>query len=219
VSREEGSPAGPWPAVLLVGPTGSGKTPLGDEMERRGLGGRPCVHFDFGANLRAAAGGSRDFGLTPLELQAVRASLGSGALFEDRDMPMIVKVLTGFVEMRRPAPGTLLVLNGLPRHRRQAEALSTFLAVERVISLEADAAVIHERIRLNTGLDRGGRGDDDLEAVRTRLMIFQDRTGPLLDFYRERGIPVMRIAVTETTTAVEMLDRVEQALAAERRKA
>ncbi|MCX7427258.1 MAG: hypothetical protein NTW96_16720 [Planctomycetia bacterium] len=39
-------------AMLLLGPTGSGKTPLGDLLERRGLGGRRCVHFDFGAHLR-----------------------------------------------------------------------------------------------------------------------------------------------------------------------
>ena len=31
----------PWPSLLLVGPTGSGKTPLGDEIERRGLKGLP----------------------------------------------------------------------------------------------------------------------------------------------------------------------------------
>jgi hypothetical protein len=41
------------PALLLLGPTGAGKTPLGDWLEAHGLWGRPCHHFDFGANLRA----------------------------------------------------------------------------------------------------------------------------------------------------------------------
>jgi adenylate kinase family enzyme len=39
-------------AMLLLGPTGSGKTPLGRQIERRGLGGQMFVHFDFGENLR-----------------------------------------------------------------------------------------------------------------------------------------------------------------------
>src|SRR5512136_2688116 len=110
-------------------------------MERRGFRGRPCLHFDFGANLRAAAsGGAGDGRLTPSELAAVRASLASGALFEDEDLPMIIKILRGFARRHGLAPGALLVLNGLPRHRRQAEALAALLAVELVISLEADAS-------------------------------------------------------------------------------
>jgi adenylate kinase family enzyme len=39
-------------AILLLGPTGSGKTPLGQVLEERGLWGHTCMHFDFGANLR-----------------------------------------------------------------------------------------------------------------------------------------------------------------------
>ena len=76
--------ARPWPSLLLMGPTGSGKTPLGEEIERRGLDGRRCVHFDFGANLRAVAAdpGSWDM-LTAEELESVRTSLATGALFED----------------------------------------------------------------------------------------------------------------------------------------
>ena len=199
------SPSTLWPSVLLAGPTGSGKTPLGDEMERRGLRGRRCLHFDFGANLRAAAAGKAgEYELTAAELKVIRASLASGALFEDRDTLMIVKILRRFAEMRGLTPDSVLVLNGLPRHRSQAEAIAAVVAVERVISLEADAAVIRERILLDPGLDRAGRGDDDLKAVIGRLETFQKRTAPLLDFYRERGVPVSVIRVTARMTAAEM---------------
>ena len=199
-----------WPSLLLVGPTGSGKTPLGAEIERRGLLGRRCLHFDFGANLRAAADRPGEYGLTAQELEAVRASLSSGALFEDRDMPMIVKILSGFAAARLTAPDALLVLNGLPRHLGQAEALAPIVSVERVVSLEADAAVIRDRIRLDTGGDRAGRGDDALEAVARRLAVFKKRTGLLLDFYRERGVPVTSIAVTAGMTAAEMYGELER---------
>jgi adenylate kinase family enzyme len=174
-------------------------------MERRGFGGRRCLHFDFGANLRAAAAGrAGEYGLTAIELEIVRASLASGALFEDKDAPMIVKILRRFAEMRRLTSDAILVLNGLPRHRSQAERIATVVDVERVISLEADAAVIRERIRLDPGQDRAQRGDDDLEAVSGRLAIFRERTEPLLDFYRRRGVPVTSIAVTAGMTAADM---------------
>ena len=200
-------PPKPWPSILLVGPTGAGKSPLGDEMERRGFLGRPCLHFDFGANLRAAAGGlPEEYGLAVPELAAVRASLATGALFEDRDMPMIIGILTRFAEMRGLAPDTRIVLNGLPRHRRQAEALTGLVAVEWVVSFEADAAVISERIRLDPGRDRSGRTDDDGESVARRLATFRDRTAPLLDFYRERGVPVRSIAVTAAMNSASMYD-------------
>ena len=42
-------------ALLLIGPTGSGKTPLGELLERSGLWGRPCRHFDFGERMRRIA--------------------------------------------------------------------------------------------------------------------------------------------------------------------
>jgi adenylate kinase len=200
-----GLPPRPWASILLVGPTGAGKSPLGDEMERRGFRGRPCLHFDFGANLRAAAGGhDAMYGLTGPETDAVRASLRAGTLFEDRDLPMIVKILTGFAESRGLRAGNCLVLNGLPRHGRQAESLRSILDVEQVVSLEADPSVVLERMRLDPGRDRSGRTDDSPAAIAGRLATFRERTMPLLDHYRRRGVPIVSIAVTGSMTAGEM---------------
>lgn len=201
------SEIGPWPSLLLVGPTGSGKTPLGGELERRGLGGRRCVHFDFGANLRGiAAAPDGTAGLAAEELAAIRASLATGALFEERDTAMILKIVRAFAGEKGLSPGSLLVLNGLPRHPGQAEALDKVIAVERVVYLQADAAVIRDRLRLDPGGDRTGRADDSIEAVERRLADFRDRTLPLLDHYRRRGVPVAALPVTAAMTAGEMCE-------------
>jgi adenylate kinase len=197
----------PWPALLLVGPTGSGKTPLGLEIARRGLDGRRCDHYDFGADLRAvAAAPEEESGLEAEELAAIRVSLATGALFEDRHTPMIVKLLSRFAAAKGLTRESLLVLNGLPRHRRQAESLAGIVAVERVVSLEADGAVIRDRLRFDKGGDRAARADDGPEAVGKRLADFHERTLPLVGFYRERGVPVFVIAVTPAMSAGEMYE-------------
>lgn len=195
----------PWPSLLLIGPTGSGKTPLGDEIEGRGLYGRRCVHLDFGASLRAIASGpDAAGGLAEAEIAAVRASLATGALFEDRDLPLIVRIVERSVGRAGIGPEDMIVLNGLPRHEGQAEGLAGLLAVERIILLEADAAVIRHRLRLDPGGDRAGRPDDAVEAVQKRLGDYRKRTLPLLEYYRQRGVPVVTIRVTAAMSAAEM---------------
>jgi adenylate kinase len=205
--RAERRSSGLWPSLLLIGPTGSGKTPLGEELERRGLGARPCVHFDFGANLRKLAAGSDRAGLlSAADLALIRGSLATGALFEDRDMPMIIGILRSFIEARDLRPGTLLVLNGLPRHVGQARGLAETVSVGRIVLLEAEAPVILERLQIDPGGDRSGRKDDSLEAVRRRLGDYRERTRPLLKFYGTLGVPVSMIGVTAAMPAAEMYD-------------
>ncbi|NLH76087.1 MAG: hypothetical protein GX465_03520 [Acidobacteria bacterium] len=202
-------PGAPWPSLLLVGPTGSGKSPLGRELERRGWRGRPCAHFDFGENLRAEAASAAvsPFGLTDDERAAVRRSLATGALFEDGDLPLVFKVLAGFAAARDLArTGALLVLNGLPRHAGQAAALERIVRVEAVISLEASAEVIRERLRLDPGGDRAGRTDDTLASVARRLADYRLRTAPLVGHYRERGARIVTVEVTADMTAAEAFD-------------
>ncbi len=203
----------PWPSILLLGPTGAGKTPLGAEIERRGLSGRRAVHLDFGALLRSIAAGSRPpFGLTAGEVGAIRASLASGALFEDRDLPLIAKIVKGFVEDMCVGIDDLLVLNGLPRHPRQAEGLAGLVAVEAVVVLDGDADVIRKRLRLDPEGDRSGRSDGSPEAVARRLADYRSRTLPLSDHYRRLGVPVHAVEVTATTTAAETYLRLSSAL-------
>jgi adenylate kinase family enzyme len=195
-------------AVLLVGPTGAGKTPLGDALERRGLLGRRCVHFDFGRNLRAVAEGD-DFGLSSDERDHVRRVLGEGLLLENNRFGIALKILSVFIERRRMESGDLLVMNGLPRHKGQAAAVDAVLNVALVVLLDAAPDVLLDRIRLNSGGDRAGRTDDSPAEVANKIAIFEARTAPLLDRYESGGVRVARIEVRAGTTADEALDRLE----------
>jgi adenylate kinase family enzyme len=182
--------------MVLLGPTASGKTPLGDFLEEHGLWGRRCAHFDFGARLRHAAAG--DDGLAFLscdDLVVIRDVLGRGALLEDDQFSIAQKILRQFLSERQVDEQTLVVLNGLPRHSGQARALADLVDVKAVVVLDCMPEVVVRRIAMNTGGDRLQRTDDCLEAVRHRLDIYHARTAPLVDYYRRLGIAVMDVVV------------------------
>jgi adenylate kinase family enzyme len=198
-------------AVLLVGPTASGKSPLGDLLEARGLWGERCVHFDFGANLRACAAGEGGAGLAPEDCALVARLLAEGALLKDEHFPIAERLLRGFLEARGVDDETLVVLNGLPRHEGQARAVEPLLVVEAVVHLACAGPACRARVAADTGGDRAGRPDDAEEDVRRKLAIYRERTAPLLDHYRGRGTPVLEVPVEAETTAETMRAWLERA--------
>jgi adenylate kinase family enzyme len=196
-------------AILLLGPTGSGKTPLGEWLERTGLWGRRCFHFDFGANLRLVAE-KGNAALTDRELKIVRDSLETGALLENENFPIAGKILRGFAETRGVKAGDLLVLNGMPRHAGQAKDVDRIVDLQAVVVLECSAEVAWERIRVNAGGDRAGRADDSPAAVKEKLRIFAERTRPLLDHYRAKRVRVQTVRVGLTTGPAEIVTLIEK---------
>jgi len=181
-------------AVLLLGPTGSGKTPLGDLIEAGGLAGARWHHFDFGEHLRAAAHAAEQV-LSTSELDVVRRVLHDGALLEDRHFPIAAKILRAFIRRRLVADNDWIVLNGLPRHAGQADDVEEIVYVSGVIELACTPEVVRHRILGNTGGDRTGRIDDDTAAVERKLRIYRDRTVPLLDHYRRAGAVIVTVNV------------------------
>lgn len=196
-------------ALLLLGPTGSGKTPLGDCLERRGLWNRRCFHFDFGANLRRVAdeGGH---GLSASDLETVRDALRRNALLEDSQFPIAERILADFILRRDVQGGDLLVLNGLPRHVGQAEAIDRLLRVRLVIALDCPSETVLSRIAGNTGGDRAGRQDDSPAEIARKLEIYRSRTVPLLDRYAAEGVQIAAFDVEESTRPERLAGLVEK---------
>ena len=192
-------------AILLLGPTGSGKTPLGEMIAARGLKGRRCLHFDFGAELRRQAALGAGAGvLTPGETAFIRRVLETGALLEDDRFPLVIRILEAFLERGRPSADGWIVLNGIPRHAGQARDLERVIEVRRLVELVCDAASVMARIRGNTGGDRDARADDDPEGVRRRLRFYEERTRPLAVHYAAGGAAIRRIRVVPASTAATM---------------
>jgi adenylate kinase family enzyme len=134
-------------AVLLMGPTGSGKTPLGQLMESRGLWGFPCLHFDFGHELRNSVVSPGTF-LSGDEREFVTHVLNAGALLDDEHFPLALKIFEGFINSHNPDRRTIIVLNGMPRHTGQAERMQELVRMLAVVSLECPPETVVRRIRL-----------------------------------------------------------------------
>jgi adenylate kinase len=211
---------------LLLGPTGSGKTPLGDGLERTGLRGRRCHHFDFGANLRAAVAGrmadlksqisnlkspsgQADLPFAPEEIRFLRRVLEQGALLEDQQFPLAARILDAFLARRSVQANDWLILNGLPRHAAQAAAVDRKVKVIGVIQLDCDAATVAGRLQRDSGGDRARRADDTDALVARKLAIYAERTLPLLHYYRSQGTSVLNVPVSIETRPAEIVVHLE----------
>jgi adenylate kinase len=81
------------------------------------------------------------------------------------------------------------VLDGFPRTVEQAEAAYAVAkdlgaAVQVAVHLEVEPASLVERL-VSRGAD-SGRADDTPEVIEHRIAVYEQRTQPLLDYYRDR---------------------------------
>lgn len=221
-TRQDASPAPQHSALLLLGPTGSGKTPLGELIERRGLWGERLVHFDFGAQMRSAVEQHRSHlqaaavemphaanhiaraQFSAAEIVFLENVLERGVLLEDEHFHLAARLLRAFLQSRCADEKTWVVLNGLPRHVGQARALAPLAHVRAVVVLDCPAEVVLQRIRRNVAGDRSVRTDDEPELVARKLGVYEERTAPLLAWYEQRAARVERLTVGPTTTPAEM---------------
>jgi adenylate kinase family enzyme len=197
-------------AILLLGPTGSGKTPLGQFLEERGLWGHTCRHFDFGANLREiVARNQPDESIAAEDVSLLCRLVQEGLLLEGEHFPLAARILRRYTARQSLDPETWIVLNGLPRHLGQAQAMEGIVDIRMVVHLDCSAHVVAERIGRNVGGDRDRRQDDAPEAIRRKLAIFTERTAPLLHYYRSRQVRIETVEVGPRTTAEEMRRTIE----------
>jgi len=188
-------------SILLLGPTGVGKSPLGNQIEKRGIQGKRCLHFDFGHELRSIA----DFGLTPegfqeKDLSFIRDVLEKGLLLENEHFHIAEKIVHYFLRRNDGREDDMLILNGLPRHVDQAKDMNGIVSVKSLIVLECEPKEVYKRIERNIGRDRTGRIDDSLDMVRRKLEIFKARSVPLINYYANRGCDIFTIQITATST-------------------
>jgi len=157
---------------------------------------------------------------TPLGLQA-KSFMDRGDLVPD-------SVILGIVaeELRQPQYARGAILDGVVRTVPQAEGLAALLEpmgkrVDAVLAFDVDNDEIVRRLSGRTVCEKcqtpytgrevgsvcekcGGalmrRKDDDPEAVRTRLRVYDEQTAPVLEWYRKAGNTV---AVVDAVGSVD----------------
>ncbi len=166
------TPNGMVTRVLLFGAPGSGKgTQAALLAERLGV---PAI--STGEMLRAAVAGGSALG------RKVDGILAAGELVDDETMGHVVRDRLAQTDARRG-----FLLDGYPRTLPQAATLEEIL---RRQSASLDAAILLEvpDAELVRRLTSRGREDDREDVVRERLRLFDEKTAPLIGYYRQRGL-------------------------------
>jgi adenylate kinase len=183
--------------LVLLGAPGSGKgtqaARLKDYLQ--------VPHISTGDLLRAevAAG-------TPLGLQA-KEVMARGDLVSD-------EILLGMLKERFSREDTRagFILDGYPRNLAQAAALDELLAslgqtFDAAVQLVVDNEQIIERLAGRAKAE--GREDDRPESVRHRLKVYDEKTAPVIDYYRQHG---KLVTVNGMGTLDEVFARIVEAI-------
>jgi len=188
--------------MLLFGPTGSGKSLLGDLVEQRGLWDFRWVHFDFVAQVSSIAASEtlgEQFGHEQVEL--IGRLLENGGPLDYEHFPLAERILRSFLAEHVPDQDTCVVLNGLPCHVNQAKAIDTMVEVHTVLCLRCTREVAFNRVFCKAGGDLAAQHDGNTELVVAKLETFRERTKPMVQHYRSLDVPVRQIVVTAAMTA------------------
>ena len=185
--------------IVLVGPPASGKgTQAGRIVDR--FGG---VHVATGDILRSNAERGTELGRT------ARRYMDRGDLVPD-------EVIIGMVLERMGEDDCAggFVLDGFPRTVPQAEALEGRLEelgrpLDAVVSLSVGEDELRRRLA-GRAAEQDRAEDDDEDAIRRRLELFDRETEPLLDFYEQRGLLA---GVEAEGEPGEIAERIAKALA------
>jgi len=184
--------------IVFLGPPGSGKGTQAKLLAER----LRVPAISTGDMLRTAVREG-----TPLGLQA-KAVMEAGELVSD---DLMIGLIRERISQPDARPGFLL--DGFPRTVEQAVALDGLLKgnekrLSSVVNLSVPEAVLIDRLAGRSGQEN--RSDDRRETVLERLRVYRQKTEPLTEFYRRRGLLTDVDGVGEVS---EVADRISRAVA------
>jgi adenylate kinase len=168
-TRERSPKASMNRAILLFGYPGSGKGTQG-----RILSALPGFHHvAMGDILR---------GLTPQHplYQAIQDRLRAGNLVSDE---MALDLFSRHVESLRLSSDDFVIVDGLPRNKRQVELLNRVVDVIKIFKLSVyDESVVIDRLR-RRARDQNRPDDASDEVIQHRLSVYREETEASITSY------------------------------------
>ena len=187
--------------LTVIGPQASGKGTQASRIAKH----YGIFHFSTGDALRAEVKSGSGLG------QEISQIMNAGQLVGD-------ELIYGIVKKVGEAHPEGILLDGYPRTVGQAEMMKPDLEMEAVIEIVIKDETAVERISSRYMCSKCGHGyntvslppktegqcdldgaplvqrdDDKPEAVKKRLRLYHEQTAPVLEFYRNLGVPVHRV--------------------------
>jgi adenylate kinase len=194
--------------IVMLGPPGAGKGTYATRLAPKL--GIPTIST---GDLLRAARDDPEFGETIKKYQ------DSGELVPDE---IVIKILKKRLEQEDAKNG--FILDGFPRTLEQAKALEDISNIDAVINLDVPEEIIVQRLssrricpkcgaiynllylkpKVDNKCDKCGaeliqRDDDKPEAIKERLKVYHEKTEPLIDFYKNKGV-----LITITTDRIDV---------------
>ena len=160
-------------AFIFLGPPGAGKGTQAKQLSvEKGI-----AHISTGDILRAAVAKGSELG------QQAKGIMERGELVPDDLMIALIRERTGAQDCE-----VGYILDGFPRTVPQAEALEALLAdsSKRVVLFNVSKEELKNR--LENRRTEENRADDEISTQLERLRIYQEKTAPLNEFYRGKGL-------------------------------
>ncbi|RKS99911.1 adenylate kinase [Flavobacterium sp. 123] len=162
--------------IVLFGKPGAGKGTQAEFLKEK----YKLTHISTGDVFRYNLKNDTELG------KQARVFMDAGDLVPDE---LTTKMLIDEVNKHPDTNGILF--DGYPRTISQAEALDAFLEsigsnVAGTIALEADDEILIARL-LERGKTSGRIDDQDEDKIRNRYQEYNEKTAPLMDYYKGQG--------------------------------
>lgn len=186
--------------IVIFGAPGSGK---GTQSERI-IAKYGLNHISTGDVLRAEIKNGTELG------KVAKGYIDQGQLLPDA---LIIDILASVLDSFKESKG--VIFDGFPRTIPQAEALKKMLNergqdVSVMLDLDVPEAELIERL-IKRGQE-SGRADDNMETIKKRLVVYNEQTSPLKNYYKTEGkyqhingVGTMEAIFAEIASAIDKL--------------
>lgn len=177
--------------LIFLGAPGAGKGTQAQIIEKK----YNVIQISTGDILRKAVKDETDLGKT------AKTYMDKGALVPD-------EVVIGIIKDRilQDDCKNGFILDGFPRTTEQASALDNILSenslkIDHVVNIKVPQDELIQRLLKRAEIE--GRSDDNIDSIKNRLNVFEEKTLPLIEYYQKSGIlrDINGLGNVETITA------------------